>query len=154
MKSERRERASKIITLLKEIVPGVIVNHPVTLAYLHGSVARGAPLPTSDIDIAVLLTERELSGYEELQGAMAIEADLERRSALSGFDVHVLNHAPILVQGPIVQEGILLYESDKAARVAFEVLTRKKYFDYLPLARRTRKAILKNIRERGLTYGA
>jgi hypothetical protein len=40
------------------------------------------------------------------------------------------------------------------ARVAFEVLTRKKYFDYLPLARRTRKAILKNIQERRLTYGA
>jgi hypothetical protein len=47
----------------------------------------------------------------------------------------------------------LLYERDRARRVRFEVMTRKQYFDFAPVARRLRKAFLEHVREDGLLYG-
>ena len=57
------------------------------------------------------------------------------------------------MQGGIIQEGILLYSRDKDRRVAFEVLIRKKYFDYRPTAERMQRAFLDHIRRKGLSYG-
>ena len=54
---ERRQHAEAIITKLKAQLGAVLAGFPVELAYLHGSVARGTPLPTSDVDLAVVLSE-------------------------------------------------------------------------------------------------
>jgi predicted nucleotidyltransferase len=126
---ERQRRADDITARLKECAEDVLANFPVEIAYLHGSVARGCPLPTSDIDIAVLLTELP-PPYDRLRLEFDIQAALEDACHLSNLDVRTINEAPLMVQGNIVQEGILLYNRDKDRRVAFEVLTRKRYFDF------------------------
>lgn len=149
---ERQNRALEIITRLKEYAGPVFAKYPVEIAYLHGSVARGRPLPTSDVDVALVLTTLPRP-YDRLKLELEIQAALEDACQLSNLDVRTINDAPIVVQGQIIQEGVLLYNRDKAQRVNFEVLTRKKYFDYLPTARRMEKAFLDHIRRKGLKRG-
>jgi predicted nucleotidyltransferase len=126
-----------------------LAGYPVEIAYLHGSVANGTPLPDSDVDIALVLSEVP-PPYERLKLELEIQAALEDACQLSNVDVRTINQAPIMAQGPIVQEGILLYNRDRAQRIAFEVLTRKKYFDYRPTAERMQRAFLDHIRKEGL----
>ena len=87
--------------------------------------ARGQPLRDSDIDIAVLFSEAPDDAYERMILELAIQAALEDACGLRKIDLRSINTAPILVLGPIVQEGYLLYNRDKKTRVDFEVLTRK-----------------------------
>jgi predicted nucleotidyltransferase len=46
------------------------------MAYLYGSVARGHPLPSSDVDIALVLTESP-PPYRQLMLELEIQAALE-----------------------------------------------------------------------------
>ncbi len=152
VKIERQQRAAEIITLLKECAPKVLVEYPVELAYLYGSMARGCPLPMSDVDIALVLAEI-LPAYERLTLELKIQAALEDACHLANLDVRSINQAPIMVQGEIIQEGVLLYSRDKDRRIAFEILTRKKYFDYLPTSMRMEQTFLDRIRQQGLSRG-
>lgn len=130
----------------------VCARHPVEIAYLHGSVARGRPLAHSDVDIAIVLEEVPAS-YERLLLEIQIQAEIEDAYQLTKVDVRTINHAPITVKGAIVQEGQLLYCRNKPTRVAFEALTREMYFDYLPTARRMQKAFLEHVQKHGLRRG-
>ena len=152
IKFERQQHATEITNRLKVNIASVLNNYPVELAYLPGSVARGCPLPDSDVDIALLLTGSPTS-YERLTLELDIQAAIEDACGLSDVDVRTLNSAPLMVQGGVVQEGILLYSRNKERRVAFEVLTRKKYFDYQPTAARMQEAFLNHIQKEGLLSG-
>lgn len=149
---ERQRRADEITARLKTCAAEVLAKFPVEIAYLHGSVARGCPLPTSDVDVAVLLTELP-PPYDRLRLEFDIQAALEDACGLSNLDVRAINKAPLMVQGHIIQEGVLLYNRDKDRRVAFEVLTRKKFFDYRPTAERMEQAFLDDVRRKGLSRG-
>ena len=141
---ERQQRAAEITQRLKSCAPEVLAQYPVEIAYLHGSVARGCPLPTSDVDIALVLTELP-PPYE-----LKIQAALEDACGLTNMDVRAINDAPLMVQGSIIQEGTLLYSRDKERRITFEILIRKKYFDYRPTATRMQQAFLEHIHQKGL----
>ena len=149
---ERQRHAAQIIDRLRACIAAVLAPYPVDMAYLYGSVARGRPLPSSDIDIALVLTEI-LTHYRRLVLELEIQAALEDACGLSNVDVRAISHAPLTVQGRVIQEGLLLYERDKARRVTFEALTRRRYFDYQPTADRMRRAFLDHVRRKGLTGG-
>lgn len=110
------------------------------------------PLPTSDVDIAVLLTS-EMDSYQRFKLEAEIQRVLENSCQLSPIDVRIINDAPIMVQGKVVQTGVRIYERDRSRRVAYEVLARKKYFDFLPTVQMIQNAAFKRIRERGLSRG-
>jgi len=148
----RRCEAARIMDRLREILPSVLVYYPVDVAYVYGSVARGTVLPFSDVDVALVLSEN-LPAYERLMLEFDIEAAIEDASGLTGLDVRAINQAPLMVRGKVVQEGTRLYERDRARRVAFEVQTRKRYFDFAPVARRLQAAFLDKVRREGLLYG-
>lgn len=152
VRGRRRREATRILARLREKAPSVLAGYPVDAAYVYGSVARKTVTPFSDVDIALVLS-KPLSPYERLMLELEIQAALEDMSGLKGLDVRAVNDAPLLVQGRVVQEGILLYERDRARRVAFEVQTRKRYFDFVPTARRLRAAFLDKVRREGLLYG-
>jgi predicted nucleotidyltransferase len=152
IRGERQQRATEITARLKACAPEVLAKYPVEIAYLHGSVARGCPLPSSDVDIALVLTELS-PPYQRLTLELEIQAALEDTCRLSNLDVRTINQAPVMVQGRIVQEGVLLYNRDKDCRIAFEILTRKKYFDYQPIAAWMERAFLDHIRQKGLSRG-
>ncbi|MFQ5613150.1 MAG: nucleotidyltransferase domain-containing protein [Anaerolineae bacterium] len=152
IRTERQRRAAEIITQLVACAADVLANYPVEIAYLHGSVARGCPLPASDVDIALVLSQVPES-YQRLRLELEIQAALEDACRLSNLDVRAINQAPLRVQGSIVQAGVLLYSRDKKRRVAYEVLTRKRYFDFQPRARRLQQAFFDRIQREGLSGG-
>jgi predicted nucleotidyltransferase len=141
VKVQRRQEANRIITWLGEVLPSILARYPVDAAYVYGSVAQGTMTPLSDVDIALLLTN-PLPPYEGLKVELAIQGDIEAACNLSPVDVRAINEAPLTVQGRIARQGILLYERDRGRRIAFEVATRKRYFDFAPVARRLRDAFL------------
>ncbi len=148
----RRQQAARILARLREILPSVLAVYPVDIAYVYGSVARGTVTPFSDVDIALVLS-RSLSPYDRLMLELEIQAAIEDAGDLTAVDVRAINGAPLLVQGKVVQEGLLVYEGDRSRRVAFEVGTRKRYFDFAPAARRLRTAFLEKVHREGLFYG-
>jgi predicted nucleotidyltransferase len=148
----RQHEASRIIDNLSEVLSSVLAEYPVDVAYVFGSVARGTVMPFSDVDVALVLSA-VLPPYERLILELEIGAAIEDASGLRGLDVRAINEAPLLVRGEVVQEGIRLYERDRARRVTFELETRKRYFDFEPVARRLQAAFLDKIHREGLLYG-
>jgi uncharacterized protein len=61
-------------------------------------------------------------------------AVLRREGALlpSRVDLLVLDNAPLELAGRVAVSGRLLFEDDPIARVRWEAMTRKIYFDELP----------------------
>jgi predicted nucleotidyltransferase len=149
---ERRHKAEQVIAQLERALPPILAQYPVDAAYVFGSVARGTATLLSDVDIALLLAD-PVSSYDRLKLELAVQGDLEMACDVSSADVRVINDAPLMVQGRIVQQGRLVYEHDHRHRVNFEVLTRKLYFDFAPTAHRLRDAFLERVREDGLLYG-
>ena len=141
-----------LVSRLRHHLPSILKDRPIQLAYLYGSAARGERIPLSDVDIA-LLAIRVLSPQERLRLMLDVSLEVEERCDLREADVRVINDAPLLFQGRVVTEGILLYSRDEAERVRYETMTRMRYFDYLPIHQRLRDAFLANVREQGLYYG-
>jgi predicted nucleotidyltransferase len=95
----------------------------VSLAYLVGSVARGEARRRSDLDLALLFTERPTpERISEI--AVALE-----RAARRSADLVVLNSAPPLLTHEVVSTGCLLVCRDDRERAAFEALATIRYLD-------------------------
>lgn len=153
----RQATANAIIELLKQYVPTVLRDRPVMLAYVYGSVAEGCPLPTSDVDIALVwMPDNEQTPYERMNAELDLAGEIEAQTGLQNVDVRSINDAPLKVRGQVLTEGQLLYERDEDLRVEYEVYTRNRYFDFLPVLEMMRKAYFErleaDLREKGL-YG-
>jgi uncharacterized protein len=109
--------------------PGIVA------VYLFGSVARGTARPDSDIDVGVLYEQAPPSTL--LGQPYLAEADL---SELLRCPVQVIpmNRAPADLVHRILRDGILVLETNKSRRIAFEVRARNEYFDLLPTLQRYR----------------
>jgi uncharacterized protein len=93
------------------------------------SQARGTASATSDVDVALLMTNAPKT-LGDLQ--LDVAADLERELGLP-VDVVVLNHAPSDLIHRVLRDGELLVENDRSARIRFEVRARNDYFDLAPV---------------------
>lgn len=102
----------------------------------------------SDLDVAVLLPP-----------GLDAEAVLDKQLALIGVledavgrevQVVILNDASPLLAYQVIREGVLLYEQDRRARLAFTVRAMKLYFDIQPMLEFHNRATLRQIREAGL----
>ncbi len=108
----------------------------VVCVYLFGSVARGDALPDSDLDVAVLY---RADPPHTLEGSgVRLAGELEQITGKS-VDVVVLNRAPVDLVHRVLRDGILIFESDPPARIAFEVRSRNFYFDLQPILERYRR---------------
>jgi len=152
VRTQRQQQAIQLLARLRQILPSVLTEYPVEAAYVYGSVARGTATSLSDIDIALVLRE-PLPSYDRLMLELTVQGAIEAAMGFSSVDVRAINEAPLVVRGRIVQEGILLYEQDRAHRISFEVETRKRYFDFAPAGRRLRDAFLQHVHREGLLRG-
>lgn len=100
----------------------------ITAVYLYGSYARGEEGRDSDMDLAVLIEDKVKN---KLPLTFDYQNDLEKELAL-GLDIQLLNNIGIELGKRIIDEGELLYENDKLARVYFTVNILNKYFDMQP----------------------
>lgn len=101
-------------------------------AYLHGSRADGTARPESDVDVAAWFGASAPQSYEVLLPA--------------GVDLMVLDHAPLELRGRVAHRGRLLFEDDEVARIRWEAMTRKIYFDELPRIQRAHREFSEAVR--------
>ncbi len=142
----------KVLSRLQEEMPGILDNRPVMLAYLFGSVVDGTALPSSDVDIALVLEPGcNLSPYDRMKMEFDIATEVEKRCKVNEVDVRSIDSAPLIVKGTVLTEGVLLYSRDEEFRVEYEIYTRKMYFDFQPVARMMREEFFRQLREGGLT---
>jgi predicted nucleotidyltransferase len=111
-------------------------NEDAAAVYLFGSFARGEAGVDSDVDVAVLYGKPVDPGLAGLKLALAgdLEEHLGRRVDLVVLD----NQAPDLVHR-VLRDGLLVLETNRSARIRFEVTARNEYFDVLPILRRYRR---------------
>ncbi len=152
------KESGQIVERLKHCLPEILRDRPVLLAYLYGSVAAGCPTPFSDVDIALVLVPGcNLDSYRRFRLEMEIAVEIENRCGIQDSDVRVINDAPLSIQGRVVTEGQLLYSKDEDFRVAYEVRTRKRYFDFQPVLVKMREAYFdrleSELREKGFLHG-
>ena len=87
-------------------------------AYLHGSRAAGRHRDDSDVDIAAYFGGQAPNSFDVLLPP--------------GVDLLILDDAPLELAGRVAVGGRLLFEEDQVARIRWEAMTRKIYFDELP----------------------
>lgn len=104
--------------------------------YLFGSVARGDAHAASDVDVGVLYHTLPSDPLDALGADVA--ADLSRSLGRT-VDVVVMNSAPPDLVHRILRDGVIVFEHDRRARIAFEVRARNEYFDLLPTLRLYRR---------------
>ncbi|MBM4063914.1 MAG: nucleotidyltransferase domain-containing protein [Planctomycetes bacterium] len=114
----------------------------VVAAYLFGSVARGQERCDSDVDVAVLLAHGPPRSLEALERIARLQDELSRAVGRD-VDLVVLDAAPPDLLHRVLRDRVLLYESDHARRIEFEVQARNEYFDLLPNLERYRRAVLR-----------
>jgi predicted nucleotidyltransferase len=136
---------------LKNCVKPVLDRHPIQLAYLYGSAARGQMTPLSDVDIALVTIEGAVAPKERLKFELIVEDEIVRMCSLSKADVRVINQAPLVIRGRVVTSGIVLYSRDESFRIEFEIRIRSEYFDFQPVLEFHRQTFFKDVLERGIS---
>jgi predicted nucleotidyltransferase len=96
-----------------------------SFAYVHGSRASGTARADSDLDVAAFWGTTAPAPFE-------VDTPV-------GVDLLVLDTAPLELRGRIAEKGVLLYEDDPAARVHWEAMTRKIWFDERPRIERAHR---------------
>ena len=101
-------------------------HHNVLFAYLFGSLAKGAPAPLSDVDIAVFLKRGDHNAKNKLELLGGLIDVLETDE----IDLVILNtaHLPLLMN--ILRNKKVIVDKEPFARQIFESLTMRKYFDF------------------------
>jgi predicted nucleotidyltransferase len=138
---EHRASTSYTLHALRDGLPAILRDRPVLLAYAYGSMVTGFTIPFSDVDIALVFEPCcKLDAYQRFMMELEISVEIERRCGIPDADVRSIDSAPLRVQGGLVTEGVLLYSRDEDFRVAYEIRTRKEYFDFQPVLRMMRQA--------------
>ena len=115
---------------------------PVVVAYLFGSVAKGAAGRLSDMDVAVLLSEGCDLTLDYRLYLMGELAEIIGRET----DVVILNEAPPLLRYEVIKCGRILYCNDECERVAFEERTLDEYLDMGRIEREYFRCLLQSVR--------
>jgi hypothetical protein len=112
----------------------------IELAYVFGSVARGDPDETSDVDVAVLADrELDLGELSLLAEELGRALDFDRRVDL----VDLRAASPTLVH-EVVRDGIRLVVRSDEVRFDFEVAAIRRFEDTKPL-RRAQQDLLREV---------
>lgn len=111
----------------------------VVAAYLFGSAARGVAEP-GNLDIAVMFA----SGIDGFEAALALHVDLELHLDFP-VDAHDFDALPSDLQFRVLQEGIVLVDADRRARIRREVTAQLMYYDFKPYLDRIRQGALRRL---------
>jgi predicted nucleotidyltransferase len=92
----------------------------IVAAYLFGSMANGVTSQSSDIDVAVLIRNRDKKSGTALK--FRLYADLCRTLKRNDIDLVLLSlSGNLILNDEIVRQGKILYTTDDIAREEFEL---------------------------------
>jgi predicted nucleotidyltransferase len=121
---------NKLPENILELLPGALEyleSHPkVLFSYIFGSLAKGRPLPLSDVDIAVYLAET----FDVTDDKMEILGKLIGILQTDEIDLVVLNTAGLPLIMNVLRNKKIIVDKDPFARHIFESLMMRKYFDF------------------------
>ena len=98
----------------------------ILFAYLFGGLARGKPLPLSDVDIAVYIRETVDLSEKKLE----ILGKLTDLLETDEIDLVMLNEAPLTLKMKVLENKRIIVDNDPFLRHEYESLTMRKYFDF------------------------
>ena len=98
----------------------------ITFAYLFGSFARGRSTPLCDVDIAVYLSEGEIT----IERKMEILGKLMELLETDEIDFVILNTAPLTLRMKVLENKTVIVDNAPFLRYAYESVTMRKYFDF------------------------
>ena len=112
----------------------------VTAVYLFGSYATGQTHSLSDVDFAILLDDLGVyrtapmdvyNKFYEIFSAVLPQEYLKKRFELKQheFDLIFLQEVSTRLQYEVTRDGKVLYENDRAKRLAYEESVLKQYCD-------------------------
>lgn len=99
----------------------------IAAVYLFGSTVKGADRARSDLDLAVLF-DAEPDPFQRFDTKLQIANDLENLLKTE-IDVVDLRSADSFFIHQVMLDKVLIYEKDQERRVAFEVKSRREFFD-------------------------
>jgi predicted nucleotidyltransferase len=126
--ASRAELPAELSAGLKRLSVRLARDDRVLFSYLFGSLARGRFTPLSDVDIAVFLRPDVEPASAKLELLGLIQDTLGRDQ----IDLVLLGQAPLMLRYRIVRDRRLLSERDRPLRLAFESLTLREGWDFLP----------------------
>ncbi|MBU7008056.1 type VII toxin-antitoxin system MntA family adenylyltransferase antitoxin [Phosphitispora fastidiosa] len=118
--------------------------------YLFGSYAKGRPIPSSDVDLAVLFDESVNKDYY-LMERLRLMGEVSTVLGIDAVELVVLNELQPALAYRIIKDGELLYTRDEVKKqlVAFKVKTMDRYFDFQPVQRMFSESLARRTREGG-----
>ena len=112
---------------IEQKIASICKNEPsIVAAFLFGSYAKGKEKSSSDIDVALLLSEIKTSDFNMLDFTTELEKKLG-----SMVDVAILNNAGEALKFEVRSYGKLIFERSSQQRKRFEVKSRKYYEDFI-----------------------
>jgi uncharacterized protein len=124
----------------------------VVAVLLFGSYAAGRAGPLSDVDIAVLADVKldKAARHEVQMRVIEVLFDLLPGAEL---DVVLLNDASLALQYRVLEDGVLLFCSDKDAFVLFKAQAISMYLDFKPALDYREARVIERARRGELTSG-
>ncbi len=141
----------EIVAQLLQLLPALLADRPVMLAYLHGSVAREQTHRESDVDIALVLA-KPLGKLDQLYLELDLNVLLEE-AGIPRPDVRAINIAPNEAQESIISHGILLFAKSKEAQNQFEANVKQHALESLDERNKTRQVLLVKLKSELATRG-
>ncbi len=115
---------------ISQIVDVLTGDPEVLLIYLFGSASTDTSHERSDLDIAVLLPQREPEYFRRKENQLFL---LLAEQGWGNVDLVVLNAAGAELQHKVVTMGKLLFSRTEENRIRFEENALLQYFDNKPL---------------------
>jgi predicted nucleotidyltransferase len=126
---------SLLVDQIRSILGGMT---GISLAYLFGSQVAGTAGTMSDVDLGILLENRNDAG----RAYSVLTYKLNKGLGSAQVDVVLLHQAPIELAYAIIAQGACVFQQDTFTRVEYEADVLSRYGDYLPVLRAQREEIL------------
>lgn len=131
---------SEIVEIKHKLISALKGYDKVSFAYLHGSFGT---LPFRDIDIGAycIIPEDAVFDFE-----LELSSELEIACGYP-VDFKVINYAPIGFQFSVINEGILIFERDRAFRLGFLEDVGLRYMDYFEFSKSYFKELMECLKK-------
>lgn len=123
----------------KRLLSGILKKHPhVISAYQFGSTVNGTDGPLSDLDIALLVDDKNSppdAGSILDEGLLCHRIARSLKTSYDEVDVKYLNRSSLLFQHTVIRTGDVVYDANPEVRRLYEWKIIQAYLDFEPTLR-------------------